>query len=109
MSKFTRFAVAGAGGIGAFVVDAFLKELQDVPDSLLVVLTRKGSDINKKYPAESGVTVREVDYADEADLVKALAGVEVVLSTLNSVAARGAEKTLAGAAKKAGVKVYAPS
>ncbi|KAH7099996.1 NAD(P)-binding protein [Auriculariales sp. MPI-PUGE-AT-0066] len=95
---FTSFAVAGGtGGLGALVVKKLLAQGANV-----VVLGRTVSEV------PDGATNRVVDYSDETSLVKALAGVEVVISALASAAA-GLQPALATAAKQAGVRLFVPA
>jgi uncharacterized protein YbjT (DUF2867 family) len=55
-----------------------------------------------------GAIIAEVDYEKPATLVKALEGVDVVISTL-AVSGFNAQVPLAEAAKKAGVQLFVPS
>lgn len=74
MSKtFTSFAVAGAGGVGAAVVDELLKKNLKV-----TVLTR--DDIKEEMVAfkNRGAVIVKVDYSDHEAMKQALTGVEAV-------------------------------
>lgn len=55
-----------------------------------------------------GATISVVDYDDQASLVAALQGVEVVVSAVTT-SSISAQTALVDAAKAAGVKVFAPS
>jgi len=95
---YTKFAVAGGtGGIGVLIV----KEL--VAHGASVVILSRSAET-----APAGATVVAVDYADPSSLVKALAGVEVVISAL-AAGGFAAQPALADAAKAAGAKLFVPS
>jgi len=100
MPSYTSFAIAGVGGIGSFITEHLAKQ----PGVKVIALTRKGSA--KDLPAN--VTAHEVDYADEASVVAALKGVQVVVSALSG-GGLAVQPALADAAKKAGVKLFVPS
>ena len=94
---YTKFAVAGGtGGLGAFIVKELFAQ-----GATVVVLSRSAE------AASAGATVVAVDYADPSGLVKALAGIEVVISTL-SHGGFALQHPLADAAKAAGVKLFVP-
>ncbi|KAI0259731.1 NAD-P-binding protein [Gloeopeniophorella convolvens] len=97
MSGYKNFAVAGAGNIGAFVVEQLLnaKAMGIVND--VVVLTRTGS--TKTFP---GARVIPVDYSDKEGVGAALAGVDVVVSGISPYVL-GVQASLGEAAKAAGV------
>ncbi|KAH7099443.1 NAD(P)-binding protein [Auriculariales sp. MPI-PUGE-AT-0066] len=99
-ATFTSFAVAGGtGGLGHLIAS----ELVAV-GAKVAVLTRP--DSNSKLPP--GAEARQVDYSSEASLLKALEGIEAVVSVLAG-AGFAVQTPLADAAKKAGVKLFVPS
>ncbi|TFY63182.1 hypothetical protein EVG20_g6420 [Dentipellis fragilis] len=109
MSTFTTFAIAGAGNIGVFIVEELLKRKTVGKAKRVVILTRSSSDDEKyKEFKNKGAEVLTVDYDKTDSLTTALAGIDVVLSTL-SVVDPAPQSTLAIAAKDAGVKLFAPS
>ncbi|KAA1474799.1 NAD-P-binding protein [Dentipellis sp. KUC8613] len=109
MSAFTTFAVAGAGNIGAFIVNELLKSKTVGKVKRVVILTRSSGDDEKYKEFKSkGAEVVTVDYEQKGALTAALAGIDVVLSTL-SVVNLAPQSALAVAAKDAGVKLFAPS
>jgi uncharacterized protein YbjT (DUF2867 family) len=101
MASYTSFAIAGVGGLGSFIAEHLTKQ----PGVTVIGLSRKGSS-SKDFP--SGVSPREVDYADEASVVTALKGVQVVISAVSGAGVM-IQPALANAAKKAGVKLFVPS
>lgn len=100
---YTSFAIIGAGGIGRPILTELIARHKSV-----VVLTRAGSDSVKALPG--GVKVIEVDYTDVANIAAVFEehNVEVVISTIGSTALP-LQKLIGDAAKKAGVKLFAPS
>ncbi|KAK4704556.1 hypothetical protein P7C70_g1660, partial [Phenoliferia sp. Uapishka_3] len=98
-TNYTTFAVAGAGGLGSFIVSA----LASRPGVSVVVLSRSASS---KVPAN--VTVKQVDYTSPGSLISALKGVDVVISTLSGEGF-AAQTPLADAAKAAGTQLFVPS
>jgi uncharacterized protein YbjT (DUF2867 family) len=74
----------------------------------VVMLSRSGLDASKALPAD--VTVATVDTTDAAAVAAVFEHhqVEVVISTITT-AAVGAQTVLVDAAKRAGVKLFAPS
>lgn len=99
---YTSFAIAGVGGIGAYLARALLA----IPNVRVLGLTR----LNSKSTSDltPGLKVVAVDYADAAGLADALRGVEVVISTLSGDG-WAIQPALADAAKAAGVKLFVPS
>ncbi|KLO19054.1 NAD-P-binding protein [Schizopora paradoxa] len=107
MSGFKNFGVAGAGNIGKGIVKALLHLKKDGAVTSVKVLTRSGG---KKFSelADLGATFVEVNYDDPTSLKEALAGTEVVISTVGALAL-GAQTQLADASKAAGVQLFVPS
>ncbi|EJU01347.1 NADP-binding protein [Dacryopinax primogenitus] len=108
MPCYTRFAIAGASGT---VGTHFLREFEhSVHGFDVTILTRRegGNELFAHEWAKKGAKIRPVDYEDETDLVRALSGIEVLIST---VGASGftLQVPLVRAAKKAGVKLYVNS
>ncbi|GMF17098.1 unnamed protein product [Phytophthora fragariaefolia] len=73
MSTFTKFAVAGAGGVGSGIVDGLLKA-----NAAVTILTRDDAKAELQPFKERGATLIKVDYDNEASLQAALADSEVV-------------------------------
>ncbi|KAH7022167.1 NmrA-like family-domain-containing protein [Ilyonectria destructans] len=104
MAANVTVALAGAtGSLGS----AVLKELL-VAGVPVTVLSRKGSEAASKLPSNPNQTIKEVDYAVEGDLVAALDGVDVVVSTLGTESI-SIQPALINAAITAGVKRFIPS
>ncbi|KAJ7311547.1 hypothetical protein DFH08DRAFT_718322 [Mycena albidolilacea] len=103
MSTYKSFAVVGGGKLGMPIVNALA-----VQNVAVVLLSRSGLDASKVLPA--GVTVAAVDTTDAAAVAAVFEKhqVEVVISTITT-AAVGAQTVLVDAAKRAGVKLFAPS
>ena len=94
-------------GFGKTVLNTFLRLNEAKNQYKFVVLTRSASaELSSK-----GVEVREVDYTNHAQLVKALAGVHTVLPLIggDGETLRTAQLALLAAAKEAGCKRFAPS
>jgi len=106
MSKYTRFAVVGAGLLGGPIV----KNIAAEPGTTVIVLTRPSSTA-KDLP--SGVVAHKVDYTDVSAVSKVLKenDIEVLISLLNgSPEIWGLQHQLIDAAKAAGtVKLFVPS
>ncbi|KAJ7027890.1 hypothetical protein C8F04DRAFT_1189093 [Mycena alexandri] len=102
MSAYNSFAVVGGGTVGIPIVNALAAKNVSV-----VLLSRPGSSA-KTVP--SGVTVVQVDTSDAAAVGAVLKEhkVDVVLSTVTTLAASG-QKPLVDGAKQAGVKLFVPS
>ncbi|ORX70540.1 NAD(P)-binding protein [Linderina pennispora] len=100
--------VGGTGTTGAFFIDEFQKSGQEFKVTLI---TRKESAeaATAKYADIPQFTVRGVDYSDSADLVKALAGHDLVLSLIGGVGLGTEQLALVNAASTAGVKYFVPS
>ncbi|CAE6366785.1 unnamed protein product [Rhizoctonia solani] len=100
-------ALAGANG---YVGKAFAKEFL-VQGLDLRILTR-GESINSAPLQEfksKGASLHAISYDDEASILKALQGVDVVVSTVAGSAIVSAQVPLIKAAKAAGVKLFLPS
>ncbi|KDQ57212.1 hypothetical protein JAAARDRAFT_35819 [Jaapia argillacea MUCL 33604] len=107
MSGYKTFAIAGAGNIGAFIVEEYLKLKEGGILTSVIVLTRAASASSSSFAAK-GAKIVTVDYDSPSSLEAALSGVDVVISTLGSNAL-GAQVPLVEAAKKAGVQLFVPS
>jgi len=103
MSKYTSFAVIGAGNVGGPIVKALLSKEVSV-----VVITRPGSSASDTLP--TGAKVAVVDPKSASALASAFRehNVEVVISTVGS-AGLSDQPTAAEGAKLAGVKLFVPS
>ncbi|KAL0960118.1 hypothetical protein HGRIS_011760 [Hohenbuehelia grisea] len=101
MTPYKSFAVAGAGKIGTFVIEALLAQ-----NAHVVVLTRGVTP--KTFP--TGAAAEVVDYASRASIAAALTkhGVEVFVSTMGHGGFE-AQAFIAVAAKEAGVRLFVPS
>ncbi|KAJ6487701.1 hypothetical protein C8R45DRAFT_827631 [Mycena sanguinolenta] len=101
-TTYKSFAVVGGGTVGLPIVNALAAK--NVP---VVLLSRPGSSA-KTVP--SGVQVVEVDFGDTVQIARSLQNhnVDVVLSTITTVAA-AAQKSLVDGAKLSGVKLFLPS
>jgi len=104
MSRYTNFAVVGAGALGIYIVQELLKSKAAGIVKEVVVLTRQGSTTT----IEGDAKVIQVDYSDEGSIKHALTGVDVVISTISGRAIEVQGK-VAAAAKKADVKLFVPS
>ncbi|KAI0067606.1 NAD-P-binding protein [Artomyces pyxidatus] len=110
MSGFKHFALAGAGGIGIFVIEELLKAKAAGTVDRITILTRTGSagrEVLKKF-ASAGAIITAVDYADSSAITQALAGVDVVISTIAGVAFE-VEMLVAEASAAAGAKLFVPA
>jgi saccharopine dehydrogenase-like NADP-dependent oxidoreductase len=107
MSKLTSVAFIGSGYIGSFILSALAAQAS--PPSTLIVLSRNPE--SKKLPP--GVKAIKVDdYGDVDSVTKILVKykIDAVVSTVSPApAAIQAQKQMADAAKKAGVKLFVPS
>ena len=100
-------ALAGATtGFGLTMLHTFLHLNQDNRHKI-VLLSRSA---HPTYAAR-GVDVRPVDYTNHAELVRALSGVDTLLSTIGGSleGLLNAQLALIAAAKEAGVRRWAPS
>ncbi|KAF8490945.1 NAD-P-binding protein [Russula emetica] len=126
MSRYTIFAVVGAGTLGNYIVQQLLKDKAAGIVKEVVVLTRqvwyssnncvirdiaeyswldtKGS----KTTVQGDAKVVQVDYTNDESIKRAVTGVEVVISTI-SWEALDVQGKIAAAAKEAGVKLFIPS
>lgn len=100
MSAFKNIAIVGAGRLGTVVLDKLMSSGQ----FNVKVLKRMGS----KSPINGKVKVVDVDFASVESLESALAGQEVVISTVASSALES-QIILIDAAVAAGVKRFIPS
>ncbi|KAH7461306.1 Phenylcoumaran benzylic ether reductase PT1 [Phytophthora ramorum] len=105
MSTYTKFAIIAAGGVGGTVADELLKKGDAVSVS---ILTRDESKPELQAFKARGATLHQVAYDDEAAVAKALAGSEVVVSTVSPYN-MGVQKSLVPAAKAAGVQLFVPA
>jgi len=101
MSKYTSFAVVGAGTVGGPLVKALLSKGASV-----VVITRPGSSTSDTLP--TGAKVAVVDPKSAAASAFREHKVEVVVSTVGN-AGLSDQPTMAEGAKLAGVKLFVPS
>ena len=126
MSGYKNFAIVGAGLLGSFIVRQFLKDKAAGTINEVVVLTRQVSIMTlivdytpgmlktdklrqgSKTTIEGDAKVIPVDYSDKESIKGALAGIDVVISTIGAVAL-GLQPGIAEAAKEAGVKLFIPS
>lgn len=122
MSGYTNFAVIGAGNFGSFVIRQLLKDRVAGTVKKIVVLTRQVKyltnnpavhDFTDKHALCSGIQNhrsgrRQVDYSNDDSIKRALAGVHVVISTIQPRAI-DVQTKIAAAAKEAGVRLFCPS
>ncbi|TFY63187.1 hypothetical protein EVG20_g6425 [Dentipellis fragilis] len=109
MSTFATFALAGVGNIGTFIANEFLARKAAGQINRVVILTRSSTDDEKnKEFKRKGAEVITIDYSSKASLISALAGVAVVISTIN-LGALDSQFSLIDAAKEAGAKLFVPS
>jgi uncharacterized protein YbjT (DUF2867 family) len=126
MSRYTNFAVVGAGTLGNYIVQQLLKDKAAGIVKEVVVLTREVEyspnncvtrDIAKytwldtkgsKTTVQGDAKVVRVDYSNDGSIKHALTGVEVVISTISGEAL-DVQGKIAAAAKEAGVKLFIPS
>jgi uncharacterized protein YbjT (DUF2867 family) len=73
MATYTRFAIFAAGGVGSAAADELLKK-----NLTVTILTRDDSKAELLALKQRGAVLAKVDYADQAAVQQALAGVEVV-------------------------------
>ncbi|KAI0269428.1 hypothetical protein BC834DRAFT_968042 [Gloeopeniophorella convolvens] len=104
MSGYKNFAIVGARELGRLTLATLLKEQAAGTIDSVVVLAR--ADSGSTFDGDAKVL--RVDYVDKGSIKGALAGVDVVISTLSETgyAVQGA---VAEAAKEAGVKLFVPS
>ncbi|KAL5536931.1 hypothetical protein ACEPAF_754 [Sanghuangporus sanghuang] len=106
MSGYKTFAVAGAGGLGRFVVEALLAKKNEGTISSVSILSRSSSGHDDLVAKGAKVVV--VDYSSSSSIKSAVTGVDVVVSTLSG-SPLGPQLGLATGAKAAGVKLFVPS
>lgn len=101
-------ALAGANG---YVGKAITNALLDANAYKLRILTRTSSLDSAPLQAFKGrgASLHGISYADHESLVKALQGVDVLISTVGAEALVPAQIPLIRAAKAAGVKLFIPS
>jgi len=110
MSGFKKFAIVGAGNIGAFIVEELLKQKTAGAIDDVTIVTRPESrdkEQNKAFAAR-GVHIRAAEYTDVPALTSALTGTHVVISTISFMAI-DAQVHIAQAAKAAGASLFLPS
>ncbi len=105
-NELKTFAFTGIGNLGKHVIQPFLADAS----THVVILTRDASKPDLKPYADKGAKLVSVDYSSEESLLKALQGVDVVVSTLGPTpeGAEAQDKVLR-AGKKAGIKLAVPS
>ena len=126
MPGYKNFAIVGAGITGSFIVHQFLKDKAAGTVNEVVVLTREVSPAavavvfftpraydgmrrqGSKTTIDGDAKVIPVDYSDKESVKRALAGIDVIISTIATVAL-GLQTGIAEAAKEAGVKLFIPS
>jgi len=104
MSGYKNFAIVGAGVTGSFIVRQLSKDKAAGIINQIIVLTRQGS----KTTIDGNAKLIPVDYSDKQSIKSALSGIDVVISTISSLAI-GSQVGIAEAAKEAGVKLFIPS
>ena len=132
MSGFSTFAICGVGKLGSRILSALLEH--PAASSITIrVLTRPGSPRPPITGVPTSVTFWPIDYTQpalaDAQLVKALTGVEVVISAVGSGLRHGedakayadagkhigdlpgfkSQRMVAHAAKKAGCQLFVPA
>ena|SRR5579862_2773703 len=82
-AKAPSIAVVGANGyVGKLVVPCLSEALKQKRIKELKFLTRKSSPALEKAASENGASVCEVDYSNTDSIVKAVTGVDVLISRL---------------------------
>jgi uncharacterized protein YbjT (DUF2867 family) len=124
MSGYTNFAVIGAGNFGTFIIQQLLKDKAAGTVKEVVVLTRQvryltNSSVvhvyalytqGSKTTVEGDAKVIQVDYSKDDSIKQALAGVHVVISTINwQPQVIDVQAKIAAAAKEVGVQLFCPS
>ncbi|KAG2423805.1 hypothetical protein HXX76_014965 [Chlamydomonas incerta] len=104
-TKHTVAVIGGSGMLGKHIVTGLLENGHyDV-----TILSRKGSDESKLAAfVTKGAKIAPVDYESQEDLVSALKGQEIVISTVGAAALAEQPKYIE-AAKAAGVRRFVPS
>lgn len=96
--SFTSIALVGPGGLGSIVLAELLRR-----ESLkFTVLARTERSV------PTGATLKLVDFGSADSLEAALAGIDVVISTLGATGIE-TQSNIARAAKHAGVQLFVPS
>ena len=128
MTGYKNFALVGAGLIGGFITDDLLKAKSGGRVDRIIILSRPVSlesrraiYVNKgahelqesvgkleAYAARGATVVPIKDYSSGPEVIKALSGVEVVISTLPSQALH-LQLPISEAARVAGVQLFVPS
>ena len=125
MSGYKNFAVAGAGSLGKFVVEALLAKKNEGVISSVTILSRSVSDyidlfrfmtlayhVNQPGGHDDlvakGAKVVAVDYSSQSSIQSAVGSIDVIVSTLSD-SPLGSQLELAKGAKAAGVKLFVPS
>jgi uncharacterized protein YbjT (DUF2867 family) len=108
MSGFKSFAVVGAGTIGGPIIKELLKAKSAGVVDKVVVLSRPGSEGKLDSYTAEGAAVVFVDYSSVSAVTEALAGVEVVISTLPA-SVLDKQLSIAKAAKAADAQLFVPS
>ncbi|KZO98444.1 NAD-binding protein [Calocera viscosa TUFC12733] len=106
MSGYKRFAIAGAGALGKYIIEELLKEKATGKIDKIIILSRSAAG-NDDLVAK-GAEVVVVDYTSPSSLQGALQGIDVVISTLSHVGL-AAQESLGVASKAVGVKLFVPS
>lgn len=100
----THVAIAGAtGNLGPTILNALLSASHRV-----TVLTRHGSTSTSKLQSHPSLTIKQVDFASTTSIIPALAGVDVVVSSVAGDAI-GFQNPLIDAAVAAGVSRFIPA
>ncbi|CCO35326.1 Isoflavone reductase homolog [Rhizoctonia solani AG-1 IB] len=100
-------ALVGANG---FVGKAFAKELLQQEFDLRILARNESIESASLQDFKSkGASLHAISYEDEDSLVKALQGVDVLVSTVGASALLSAQLPLIKAAKAVGVKLFFPS
>jgi uncharacterized protein YbjT (DUF2867 family) len=128
MSGYTHFAIVGAGVIGSYIVAQLLKDKASGIVKDVVVLTRQVCEFIQHFvlcmlskslssvlkikgtntTVQGDAKAIQVDYSNDESIKHALAGVDVVISTV-PMTALDVQGKIAAAAKEAGVKLFVPS
>ncbi|VDC05070.1 unnamed protein product [Peniophora sp. CBMAI 1063] len=110
MLGFKNFAVVGAGLLGGPITEELLKLRSNGAIGKVVLLTRPQSASKYESFAAQGATIVPVtDYHSTPEVSKALAGIDVVISTVGHAALFDVQVPIAKAAKEAGVQLFVPS
>jgi hypothetical protein len=102
--------IAVAGGTSPALGKSIVQACHSSSEHTVIVVSRKSSNI-PDWLGKLGVTVYTVDYMSHSDLVKALQGVDTVISTLFSYESgwASAQISLLNAALEAGARRFIPS